>query len=120
MGKKKILIAEDDLSILEVMQIILGDSGYDVITEDDGNKLMKKLEEHHPDLLLLDIWIGGKDGGEIAKKLKGDEETRNLPVIIISANNDTEKIAKRAGADDFLQKPFDVEDLLKIVKKHVS
>jgi CheY-like chemotaxis protein len=120
MVKKKILIAEDDHSILEVMGIILTDAGYSTLTVDDGNGLIKRIEAYQPDLLLLDIWMGGKDGGEIAKQLKSHDVLKSIPIIIISANNDTEKIAKKAGADDFLQKPFNVDDLLDIVKRYLS
>lgn len=120
MTKKKVLIAEDDQSILEVMHIILMDAGYEILTVDDGNLLMKTIESFLPDILLLDIWMGGRDGGDIAKQLKSQESLKHIPIIMISANNDTEKIAKKAGADGFLQKPFDVDELLQIVKRFIS
>lgn len=118
--KKKVLIAEDDPAILEVMNIILTDASYEVVAVDDGDSILPTIQDHIPDIILMDIWMGGKDGGEIAKEVKKNETTMHIPIIMISANNETEKIAKLAGADDFLQKPFNVDDLLFIVNKHIS
>lgn len=117
---KKILIAEDDKAIVEVVKIILDETGYTTLTIKDGESVIKIVKEKNPDLILLDIWLSGEDGGEIAKVLKSKEETKNTPIIIISANNETEQIAKDAGADGFLKKPFDINDLLEIVKKHLK
>jgi len=117
--KKKILVADDDASILEVMEIILKDAGYDLIIVTDGKVIEKKIIELKPNLVLLDIWMAGEDGGEIAKNLKASSATKDTPIIIVSANNDTAKIAKEAGADDFLAKPFDMHELLLLIKKYV-
>ncbi len=70
--------------------------------------------------MLLDIWLGGSDGGKIAKTVKSNKQTKHIPVIMISANNETEKITKEAGADDYLLKPFNIDDLLHIVRKHLK
>ncbi len=115
---KKILIAEDDAAILEVIKIILEGEGYAIISTDDKETIFSLITEHSPGLILLDIWLSGHDGGKIAKNLKTKEETQHIPVILISANNETAKITKESGADDYLLKPFDIDDLLKIVKKY--
>lgn len=118
--KKKILIGEDDKSIIEVVKIILENEGYEVIQASQGKHIYSALDEHAPDMVLLDIWLFGEDGGEIARTIKSKPHTKNTPVVIMSANNETEKIAKNVGADDFLLKPFNIEDLLYIVRKHVK
>lgn len=118
--KKKILIAEDDKSIIEVVKIILENEGYDVLQASHGEHIHKALKEHTPDMILLDIWLFGEDGGKIAQSLKSKPETKEIPLVMMSANNETEKITKEAGADDFLLKPFNIEDLLYIVRKHVK
>jgi DNA-binding response OmpR family regulator len=115
---KKILVAEDDSAILEVIKIILENEGYTFLPTDNEKGIHVLLKEHHPDVILLDIWLGGQDGGKIAKELKSKEETSRIPLIMISANNETEKITKESGADDYLLKPFDIDDLLKIIEKH--
>jgi CheY-like chemotaxis protein len=117
--KKKILIAEDDKAIIEVVKIILENEGYIIIATDREEAIYDALKEHTPDLILLDIWLSGEDGGQIAKHLKEKEDTKHIPIVIMSANNETEKITKDAGADDFLLKPFNIDDLLYIVKKHL-
>jgi DNA-binding response OmpR family regulator len=116
----KILIAEDDKAIVEVVKIILDEAGYTTSTIEDSDSVVKVVEQKKPDLILLDIWLSGEDGGEIAKILKSQEKTKKIPIIMISANNETEQIAKDAGADGFLKKPFDINDLLNIVKTHLS
>lgn len=117
--KKKILIAEDDKAILEVVKIILENEGYIMLSADREKAIFDALEEHSPHLILLDIWLSGEDGGKIAKYLKQKDETKHIPIVIMSANNETEKITREAGADDFLLKPFNIDDLLYVVKKYI-
>lgn len=118
--KKKILVAEDDKAIIEVVKIILENEGYSVLTADQGEHVYKLVDEHTPDMILLDIWLFGEDGGKIAKTIKSKSHTKHIPLVMMSANNETEKITKEAGADDFLLKPFNIDDLLYIVKKHTK
>ncbi|HSX40386.1 MAG TPA: response regulator [Candidatus Saccharimonadales bacterium] len=116
--KKKILVADDDPAIVDAIQMILEDEGFDVETTVNG-ETVGKMNKRHPDLLLLDIWMSGQDGREIAKRLKHEKKTKNIPIILISATKDIEKSAKEAGADNFLAKPFEIQDLLKIVHRYV-
>ncbi len=117
--KKKVFVGEDDHAIIEVIKIILQDAQYEVVGSTEGTTVIKEVTNHMPQLILLDIWMSGEDGGEIAKHLKNNPITKNIPIIMISANNETEHIAKLAGANGFLQKPFNMEDLLTIVEKHI-
>jgi DNA-binding response OmpR family regulator len=118
--KKKILVAEDDRAILEVVKIILEQEGFDTLFADREETIRSIIRDHKPDLILLDIWLGGSDGGKIAKSFKNDKQTKHIPIVMISANNETEKITKEAGADGFLLKPFNIDDLLQIVRKHLQ
>ena len=72
-----------------------------------------------PDLILLDVLLSGKDGREIVKRLKSQEETRHIPVIMFSAHPSAEKTARAAGADDFVAKPFEMDEILAKIAKHV-
>ncbi len=117
--KKKILVADDDSGILDALQIMLEDNEYAVTVTIDGQTIYK-MERDFPDLILLDIWMSGLDGREICRYLKQSELTRSIPIIMISANRDTEKIAKEAGADDFLAKPFEMDELLKKIAKYID
>lgn len=118
--KGKILVAEDDQAIVEVMKIILQDADYTVFTADNSININHILTYEMPHLILLDIWLSGENGGDIAHSIRNNESTKHIPVIMVSANNETEKIAKEVGAVDFLQKPFNIEDLLAAVAKHIK
>ena len=118
--KPRIFVCDDDPGILEVVKIILEENNYDVITASTGKGIQKKLIKSKPNLLLLDLWMPGIEGTEITKILKRDAATKNIPVIIISALNDTKKITKDIGADGFLPKPFAISDLLTIIDKNLK
>lgn len=118
--KRKILIAEDDKAIIDVVKIILEGEGFEVLMADHGEAVHQKIKEHVPDMVFLDIWLYGEDGGEIAKEIKSEQQTKQIPVVLMSANNETEKITKSVGADDFLLKPFNIDDLLYIVRKYIK
>ena len=114
---KKILVVDDEPDILEFLQIILEDEGYDVLTSEKGEFLEQLHNGGLPHLILVDVLLSGKDGREIVKLLKSQDETKHIPVIMFSAHPSAEETSKQAGADDFLAKPFDVDVLLdKIVR----
>jgi CheY-like chemotaxis protein len=115
--KKTIFVIDDDPGILEVITIILTDRGHNVVSISEGSMLFEELKKQKPDLMFLDVWISGSDGRDITRKLKGDKATKDIPIIIISALNETQKIAKEVGADGFLEKPFDIDKLLETVNK---
>lgn len=116
---KKILVCDDDPGVTDVIRLILEEEGYEVKTLDSGKAIQKRVQEYSPDVILLDIWMPGIDGEQVTKLLKKNPDTKHIPIIVISALNLTEKIAKRAGADDFIAKPFQMDDLLAKVGQHV-
>jgi CheY-like chemotaxis protein len=116
--KRKIMVADDDPAIVDALHLLLEDEGYDVMSTVDG-ETVPKMKGQFPDLLLLDIWMSGVNGGDICKQLKHQSHTATIPVIMISANRDTEAIAKASGADDFLLKPFDIDVLLQKIEKYL-
>ncbi len=113
---KKILIADDDPSIVDSLKMMLELEGYEVKTTTDGETIYK-MEKEYPDLLLLDIWMSGQDGREICKYLKKESHTKHIPIIMISASRDVRQSAVNSGADDFIEKPFEQEELLKKIAK---
>ncbi len=117
--KKKILIADDDPAILEALTLMLEDADYEVETTVNGETIYK-MEKEYPDLLVLDIWMSGMDGRDICKHLKKQELTKDIPIIIMSANKDTKQMAKESGADDFITKPFEMKDLLAKVAQYIK
>ena len=112
---KTILIADDDEGILDATQAILEFEGYQVNITVDGSAVLR-LQGKLPDLLLLDIWMSGQDGTDICRQLKSNHATKGLPVLMISASRDIEQYAMDAGADDFLAKPYEMDELLEKVR----
>lgn len=109
---KRILVVDDDPDILEFLQIVLEEEGYTVITSQKGEYLEQLHNGGLSDLILVDVLLSGKDGREIVKYLKSQEETQHIPVLMFSAHPSAEETARQAGAEDFLAKPFNVEMLL--------
>ncbi len=109
---KKILVVDDDTGILLAVQMLLEDEGYAVIVSDKGDMIEQVVQENHPDLLLLDMLLSGKDGREITRHLKSQTTTCSIPIILFSAHPSLYREASAAGADDYLAKPFKIEELL--------
>src|SRR2546423_3125075 len=117
----KILVADDDQSLVRTLMWILKENGYEVIVAPGGEGLMGKLEEERPHLLLLDIMMPKVDGLQLLAKMKADERFRDLPVLMISSMPPEEATVKSLGlgAADFIAKPFRVRELLARVKAHI-
>ena len=109
---KKLLVVDDEPDILEFLQLILEEEGYEVSTTTKGQYLEQLHNGGLPDLILLDVFLSGKDGRAIVKHLKSQPETMHIPVIMFSAHPSAYKTALQAGADDFQAKPFAIGELL--------
>lgn len=116
----KILVVDDDEGILDAFQAMLESVGYDVVVSSDGSFLQDLSGKNIPDLILLDVLLSGKDGREICRVLKSQQLTKKIPVIMVSAHPGVEKSVKEAGADDFLEKPFEMGDMLTTVEKNLT
>lgn len=116
---KTILIADDDTAILDSTRLILEYEGYAVQSVDNGD-LLRELKKPLPDLILLDIWLSGTNGGEIASFLKSNPATKNVPIIMFSANRDVKLIAEKSGVEDFLVKPFEIKELLDKISRYLK
>lgn len=109
---KRLLVVDDEPDILAFLQIILEEEGYEVVTSDKGEYLEQLHNGGLPHLILVDVLLSGKDGREIVKFLKNQDETKHIPIIMFSAHPNARETARQAGADDFLAKPFDIDVLL--------
>ena len=118
---KKILVVDDDPDILDALQITLEDAGYEVTTTEKGDyaENLRDTNGGLPDVIILDVLLSGKDGRIICQKLKSQEDTRHIPIIMISAHPGAKQSVKAVGADDFLAKPFEIDDLLAKVEQHL-
>ncbi len=117
--KKSILVVDDSQAILNVIALALEAEGYEVSTSLTG-ACLRQMGRNPPDLILLDVLLSGEDGGEICQRLKSDEQTRHIPVILISAHTGLRETAEGCGADGFLVKPFHLTDLRDIVLKNLA
>jgi CheY-like chemotaxis protein len=115
----KILVAEDDRDMQYILHHVLNDAGYSVEVVNEGTKIVNEQVEV-PDLFILDQQMPTIDGLALTKYLKINNRTKNVPIIMISAYPESRKRAKKIGVNDFLEKPFQSENLLKIIKRYVS
>lgn len=115
--RKKILVVDDDRSILDAVSMILEDADYTVETSFKGEETCQRVAQFQPDVILLDILMSGSDGREICRKLKLQPDTGHIPVIMISAHPTAKESSIKNGADAFLAKPFESSDLLDIVAR---
>ncbi|HEU5440026.1 MAG TPA: response regulator [Ktedonobacterales bacterium] len=115
---KRILIVDDEPDIVLAVQTVLEDAGYQVASVDRGDRLMNQLSAGEvPDLIVLDMLLSGRDGREIARELKAQPHTHQIPILMLSAHPAALREAHDAGADAFLAKPFELDDLLETVAK---
>lgn len=116
----KILVVDDDIDILSVMEILLSMKGFDVEVISKGENTIPKIESFKPDLILLDVLISGYDGRVICKQLKSNKSTCHIPVIMFSAHPGAAATIADYGADDFIAKPFDVNNLMQKVNDQLK
>lgn len=120
MSSKKavILIADDDPEILTMLGIRLSKKGYEVLEAVDGNQTLNLARKHHPDLVLLDVMMPGRNGWEVAKELRADDEFSNLGIVMLTAIGEkvNEMTSPLYGADAYVDKPFDFSDLEQKIK----
>jgi CheY-like chemotaxis protein len=120
--KKVVLIVEDDLKSLKLFRDLFEASGYASLEAINGKKAVELAREKKPDLILMDIQMPVMDGFEATKILKADAETRNIPIIALTAyamKENDEKI-REAGCDGYITKPIDTKEFLKKVAEYLS
>jgi DNA-binding response OmpR family regulator len=112
--KKKILVVDDEDDILNFLELVLGEKGFDVVTASGGQEALTKAQLDHPDLVLLDIMMPQMDGWEVLKLLRVDEETSEIPVAMLSARTEARDRVQglQEGAIDYICKPFSLQELL--------
>jgi CheY-like chemotaxis protein len=120
---KKILVIEDDKDIRDTLVYVLEEQGYEVVSSEEA-KILKSLDTIKPDLILLDNWLtewkSDANGQQISKQLKSNPATSHIPIVIISAVSNIQEIAEAGMADDYLRKPFSLNDIISIVKKYAE
>jgi two-component system phosphate regulon response regulator PhoB len=115
---RNILVVEDETPIREMISFVLEQNGFNAIEACDIDQALAKIHEPYPDLILLDWMLPGGTGVSLAKKLKQNEYTRNIPVIMLTARSDEDDKVKgfEAGVDDYVTKPFSPKELIARIK----
>jgi len=119
---KKILVVDDEVYILHILDFSLGAEGYEVITAADGEEAIEKARTERPDLVVLDIMMPKVDGFEACRRLKGDPETNQIPVILLTAKGREvdRQMGIEVGADDYIIKPFSPTKLIEKIGSFLS
>lgn len=119
MGRKRILVVDDEVYIAHILEFSLGMEGYEVITAICGNEALAKADEQHPDLIVLDIMMPEIDGYEVCRRLRADERFSDIPVILLTAKHSTEDKQKgmEVGASAYMTKPFRPAELIEKIRE---
>ena len=118
---KRILVVDDNTDILQIVKIILENYGFEVMVIQKGEETFSKTDTYNPQLILMDVFLSsGMDGREICKTLKANSQTKDIPVILFSAQIKMDDGFHNWGADDFISKPFEVKELISKIRSHLS
>ncbi len=120
MAKKKIMVVDDEESLLELVTAVLEQENYEVITASNGEECLKKLKEVKPDLILLDMMMPGMSGRETCERIRRDPKTKDLKIAFITVAKFSDigkSTLEKMKVLDYITKPFDNQDLLKRVKR---
>ena len=118
----KILVVDDEPTIVRLMEFILARQGHEMIVAVNVEEALEKIKSQHPDLVLLDIMMPRIDGYEVAQRLRADPATAALPIIMLSAKAQDEDIRKgvEVGVDEYVTKPFTPDHLVQVVTKYLD
>lgn len=114
---KRVLVCDDEQDILDIIEFVLTDAGWHVVTSQNVYSILDQVESSDPSVILMDNWIPGCGGIAATQTIKNHPVFKNIPVVYITANNDIDVLANEAGADFALPKPFDLDLLEKVVEE---
>jgi len=119
MSDSAILVVDDDLAILDMIAELLGYEGYQVITCTSGSDALARASNNPPALILLDLMMPQMSGWQVISALRSTPQTRSIPIVLLSARRDLPATAKELGVEHFLEKPFDLDELLQLIQQYV-
>ena len=117
MAKKKILVVDDEVELVELVKLRLEANGYEVVMANSGLEGLSKASSESPNLIVLDIGMAEMDGYTVLQKLKEDEKTKDIPVIMLTAYAKMQSLFEMEGISDYIVKPFEPQDFLARVDK---
>jgi twitching motility two-component system response regulator PilG len=121
-SKKKVLIVEDEESLLKLESILLTSKGYEVKGVSNGQAALDAFAEERPDLVLLDIMLPEIDGFEVCRRIKENPETKDIPVVMLTAKKSRKDMARgeKVGADWYITKPFKSAMVIKTIQRFLE
>ena len=122
MSPKKILIVDDEPDLVETVRFSLEMEGYQVLAAHNGEDGLNQARKDRPDLIILDLMLPKLDGYKVCRLLKFDERHKHIPILMLTAKaQEKDKLlGKETGADDYMTKPFDIDQLMEKVKFHLN
>jgi DNA-binding response OmpR family regulator len=118
--KKRIFVVENDDAILEIVASLLADEGYDVKAIKPHESIYEQIEQYKPHVIILDIIRPTEKGTELCRTLKADKRTKHIPVVVMSTHSKVAETIKSVCADEVLNKPFDISDLLNTIELQLT
>jgi CheY-like chemotaxis protein len=120
MNPKAILVVDDEPAILDMISELLGYEGYQVVTTSQGSVALTRAKDDPPALILLDLMMPGMSGWQMIAALKASPQTRAIPIVVLSARRDLSAIASDLGIATYLAKPFDIDELIAVVRQYTG
>lgn len=120
MGKHKILIVDDDCDFVQLLEFDLRKRGYDIVTAFNGEEGLERAKAEKPELIILDIKMPKVDGYTFVRHLKREDETREIPLIVLTSYEPMKDMFKLEGVQDYFVKSADIDNLLIAIKKHLG
>ena len=122
MNKKRILLVDDELDLVETVRFSLELEGYDVLVSHNGEDALNQARKEKPDLILLDLMLPKLDGYKVCRLLKFDERYKHIPILMLTAKTQEKDklLGKETGADEYITKPFEMDELMGKVKSYLS
>jgi len=122
MGQKKILVVDDEADLVETVRFPLEMEGFNVLVSYNGEDALNQARKEKPDLILLDLMLPKLDGYKVCRLLKFDEKYKHIPILMLTAKTQEKDklLGKETGADEYITKPFDIDDLMKRVKAYLQ
>jgi CheY-like chemotaxis protein len=115
-----ILIVEDDPQVARLIALVLKRAGHECEIVSDGQTALRRAKELKPSMIFADLTIKGMTGDQLCSEIKSHEETRPIPYIVLSGDRDLAQKAQQCGADDYMGKPFEFPDLIRLVEKYAG
>jgi CheY-like chemotaxis protein len=117
--RNDVLVVDDDPALVGMVELLLDSEGYQVTTAEEGQQALDEIARKMPDLILLDMLMPGMDGWEFAREFHTKYDHR-VPIVVLTAAENARQRAQEIDAEGYLGKPFEIDDLVKVVQEHLA